>query len=134
MLALMRETFDLPRSLTGDGVRATLAAIARHVPVHVTEVPSGTVVGDWTVPPEWRVRAAHVTGPDGRRVVDVAESPLHLVGYSTPVRARMGLPELLAHIHSLPARPDAVPYRTSYWTREWGFCMRHRDVEALREG
>jgi len=134
MLALMRETFDLPRSLTGDGVRRTLAAIDTLVPVQVTEVRSGTVVGDWTVPPEWRVREAHVTGPDGARVVDVADSPLHLVGYSTPVRARMDRDALLAHVHSLPGRPDAVPYRTSYWVPEWGFCMRHRDVEALPAG
>lgn len=134
MLALMRDTFDLPRSLTGDGVRATLAAIARLVPVRVTETPSGTVAGDWTVPPEWRVREAHVTGPDGRRVVDVADSPLHLVGYSTPFRGRLARGELLAHVHSLPGRPGAIPYRTSYWVPEWGFCMRHRDVEALPEG
>lgn len=134
MLALMRETFDLPRSLTGDGVRRTLAAIDRIVPVRVTEVPSGTVVGDWTIPAEWRVREAHVTGPDGRRVVDVADSPLHLVGYSVPFRGRLRRDELLAHLHSLPGRPDAVPYRTSYWVPEWGFCMRHRDVAALPDG
>ena len=134
MLAFMRETFDLPRSLTGDGVRDTLAAIGARVPVRVTEVPSGTVVGDWSVPPEWRVREAHVTGPDGRRVVDVRDSPLHLVGYSIPIRARLRRDELLAHVHSLPARPDAVPYRTSYWVPEWGFCMRHGDVAALPDG
>ncbi|MFN8111532.1 MAG: DUF4910 domain-containing protein, partial [Thermoleophilia bacterium] len=134
MLALMRETMDLPRSLTGEGVRDTLRAIARRVPVEVTEVPSGTRVQDWTVPPEWRVHAAHVTGPDGRRVVDVADGPLHLVGYSTAVRARMSLAELRPHLHSLPEHPEVVPYRTAYWAPEWGFCMRHRDVEALTEG
>lgn len=134
MLDLMRHTLHLPRSLTGDGVRHTLAAIARDVPVRVTEVPSGTPIADWTVPPEWRVREAHITGPDGVRVVDVAHNPLHLVGYSVPVREVMPLARLREHLHTLPQRPHAVPYRTAYWNPEWGFCMRHDDVRALPDG
>ncbi|MEZ5081532.1 MAG: DUF4910 domain-containing protein [Thermoleophilia bacterium] len=134
MLTLMRETFDLPRSLTGDGVRGTLAAVARSVPVEVTEVPPGTRVFDWTVPPEWRVREAHVTAPDGTRVVDVAASPLHLLGYSVPVRQTLSREALLPHLHGLADRPAATPYRTSYWEPAWGFCLPQRDIDALDDG
>jgi aminopeptidase-like protein len=134
MMALMARVFDEPRSLTGDGVRRTLAAIAERVPVDVTEVPSGAPLFDWTAPDEWTVRAARVIGPDGATVVDAADSPLHLLGYSTAVDTRMTRAELLPHLHSLPARPDAIPFRTSYWERAWGFCVAQRVVDALPEG
>ena len=83
--ALMRELFPIPRSLTGDGVRATLGDPGRDIPLEVVELPTGTQVFDWTLPREWNVREAWVEGPDGTRVIDVADSPLHLLGYSTPV-------------------------------------------------
>ena len=124
----------LPRSLTGDGVRATLAAIGERIPLAVHEVPTGTAVLDWTVPREWNLRSAWVKGPDGATVADAARSPLHVVGYSVPVRARLPLAELQAHLHSLPERPDWVPYRTSYWQETWGFCLAHRERERLAEG
>ena len=134
MLGLVGELFPLPRSLTGDGVRRTLAAVGRHVPLDVVEVPSGTPVLDWTVPREWSVRGAWITGPDGRRVVDAFDSSLHLVGYSIPFRGTLELDALLPHLHSLPDQPDLVPYRTSYWREDWGFCLSHRVVEALAPG
>jgi aminopeptidase-like protein len=124
----------IPRSITGDGVRQTLARVAEHLPITVREVPSGTPVLDWEVPPEWNVREAWIEGPDGRRVVDFADSPLHLVGYSVPVRETLSRNELDAHLHSLPEHPDWTPYRTSYYTPAWGFCLPHRVREALPGG
>ena len=134
MMALMSRVFEEPRSLTGDGVRRTLAAIVERVPVAVSEVPSGTPLFDWTTPDEWTVRAARITGPGGATVADVADSPLHLLGYSTAVDAQMTRAELLPHLHSLSTRPDAVPFRTSYWERAWGFCLAQRVVDNLPEG
>jgi aminopeptidase-like protein len=134
MLALCGELYPMVRSITGDGVRRTLEAIGRHVPLDVFEVPSGTPVFDWTVPPEWNVRAAHVTGPDGRRVVDLAEHSLHLVSYSEPVRTRMSLDALQPHLHSLPEHPEWIPYRTSYYARNWGFCLTQRVRDGLAAG
>jgi aminopeptidase-like protein len=130
----VRELFPIRRSLTGDGVRATLAAVGRHIPLEIREVPTGTPAFDWTVPKEWNLRDAYIVGPDGRRVVDAAESSLHVVGYSTPVRERMSLAELRPHLHTLPDRPDWIPYRTSYYAEAWGFCLTHRQSEALVEG
>jgi len=134
MYDLIRELYPLCRSITGDGVRKTLAIVGRSVALDVHEVPSGTPVLDWVVPDEWNVREAWIRGPGGERVVDFSDSNLHLVGYSQPIHARMSLAELRPHLHSLPDHPDWIPYRNSFYRDGWGFCLPHRRLEALREG
>ncbi len=88
---LMRMLFPIPRSLTGDGNRQTLELVSGVAPWVVSEVPTGVQLFDWTVPREWNVREAWIEDPHGRRVVDFRDSPLHLVGYSVPVDARISL-------------------------------------------
>ena len=134
LMDLMDELFPLPRSLTGSGVRATLAALARELPLEVVETPTGTQVFDWVVPPEWNLRGAWIDGPDGNRVVDAADSPLHVLGYSAPVDAVISLAELRTHVHTHRDDPELVPYRTSYWEEQWGFCLSGRQLEALPDG
>src|SRR5262249_2690610 len=133
MLAMMRELFPIPRSLTGDGVRATLAALGRDIPLETIETPSGTPVFDWAVPKEWALREAWIEDDRGRRIGDVAVSSLHVLGYSAPVDAVVPLGELRRHVFT-HADPDLVPYRTSYWEEQWGFCMPARVLDALEEG
>ncbi|MXX62509.1 MAG: DUF4910 domain-containing protein [Holophagales bacterium] len=134
MMDLAAELYPIRRSLTGDGVRATLERIARRIPLQVQELPTGTPVLDWTVPREWNPREAWIRDPSGRRVVDFADHELHLVGYSVPVHRRLPLNELRTHLHSLPEHPDLIPYRTSYYEETWGFCLPHRLLASLREG
>jgi aminopeptidase-like protein len=128
------ELFPICRSITGDGVRATLDGIAEHIPLQVHEVPTGTDVLDWTVPQEWNIRDAWVKDAAGNRVVDFRENNLHVVNYSEPVHARMSLAELALRVHTLPDRPDWVPYRTAYYDRTWGFCMADNVLRALPDG
>lgn len=132
--ALVSRLFPIGRSITGEGVRRTLAILSDAIDLAVREVPTGTQVFDWTVPQEWTVRDAYVRAANGKVVVDLAASNLHLVGYSEPVARRMPLSELRSHIHTLPDQPDLIPYRTSYYSRSWGFCMAHHDYLALEEG
>ncbi len=126
--------YPICRSITGDGVRQTLALIGQRVPLTIHEVRSGTRVFDWTVPEEWNVEDAAVIDAHGQRVVDFQAHNLHLVSYSEPVQLSLSLKELLPRLHVLPERPDWIPYRTSYYQRDWGFCMRARDRDALRAG
>ena len=132
--AFCAELYPFLRSITGQGVRDTLARIDRHIPLTVTEVPSGTAVFDWTVPPEWTVREAWIKGPAGDKVVDIARHNLHLVNYSGPFRGRMPLSELRPRLFSLPDRPDWIPYRTQYFKEDWGFCLSHKQLQSLPEG
>ncbi|RDD87117.1 DUF4910 domain-containing protein [Streptomyces parvulus] len=134
MHALVERLYPLCRSITGDGVRATLAIVDEYVPLRVHEVPTGTRVLDWTVPQEWNIRDAYIADGDGHRVVDFAASSLHVLGYSVPVSATMTLAELRPHLHTLPDRPAWVPYRTSYYERDWGFCLAQDTLDAMPEG
>lgn len=129
----IRDLYPIGRSLTGDGVRETLRRLGELLPLTVREVPSGTPVLDWTVPSEWNLRDAWIENSRGERVVDARRSTLHVVGYSRPVRARLSLAELRPHLFSLPAHPDWIPYRTSYYADGWGFCLSERQLAALTD-
>ncbi len=134
MYSLARRLFPICRSLTGDGVRETLSILREIIPIETHEVPSGTQAFDWEIPPEWNIRDAYIKDDTGKRVVDFAESNLHVVGYSIPFEGRLSLQELNEHLYSLPEQPDLIPYITSYYSPRWGFCLTHRQRETLAEG
>ncbi len=134
MHSLASQIYPICRSITGDGVRETLRILGERVPYQVSEVPSGTAVFDWTVPQEWNINDAYILDASGKRIVDFADCNLHVVSYSTPVRTTLSLQELKQHIFTLPDAPDVIPYRTSYYSPFWGFCMAHRQLEALADG
>lgn len=128
------ELYPICRSITGAGVRETLSIISRLIPLQIHEVPSGTQVFDWTVPDEWNINDAWIKDARGRRVVDFQRSNLHVVNYSVPVNQRMSLDQLRAHLFTLPDQPDLVPYRTSYYEKNWGFCLSQAQLDTLPEG
>jgi aminopeptidase-like protein len=134
MMALIEELFPLCRSITGNGVRQSLEILRRHIPLEVNEIPSGTPVLDWTVPQEWNIRDAYIARDDGTHVVDFSANNLHVVQYSRPIDAVMSLSDLAPHLHSLPDEPDWIPYRTSYYNENWGFCLPHRQLSSLADG
>lgn len=133
MHALVRRLYPLCRSITGNGVRETLAVVGEHLDLTVHEVPTGTQVLDWTVPQEWNIRDAYISF-QGKRIVDFQELNLHVVGYSVPVNRTMPLDELRSHLHTLPDQPDLVPYRTSYYAPTWGFCLAQSTLDAMPDG
>lgn len=133
LYALAADIYPICRSITGNGVRETLAKLGRRIAIEMHEVPTGTDVFDWTIPREWNIRDAYIKDSRGRRIVDFARSNLHVMSYSVPVRKQVSLAELKAHIHTLPEQPELIPYRTSYYAEDWGFCMSHRQLEGLGE-
>lgn len=134
MHALAKRMYPLCRSITGDGLRESLAMIADRIPIEIKSVPSGTQVFDWSIPREWKVRDAWIRDSNGREVVSFGDHNLHLVGYSRPVRKRMLLSELLPHLHGIPHMPDVIPYRTGYHDEGWGFCLAQSVIDQLEDG
>lgn len=111
MYELVERLFPLPRSITGDGVRETLAIVGERIPLEVTEVPTGTPVLDWTVPREWNIAGAWIAEPGGKRMLDFGDSNLHVVGYSVPVRKRLPLSELREHVATFSGRVTEIAMR-----------------------
>ncbi len=132
--ALIEELFPICRSITGNGLRETLDIVQRVISLEIHHVPSGTEVFDWTIPKEWNIRDAYIKDPNGDIVVNFAKSNLHIVNYSVPIHTKMPLNELRTHLFSLPERPDWVPYRTSYYKEDWGFCLSHNQLSSLPNG
>ena len=130
-----RRIFPITRSLTGEGVRQTLLEIKKlGVDLRIGKVSSGAEVYDWHIPNEWNISEAFIIGPAGEKIVDFRDNNLHVVGYSEPVDLELSLDELLSHVHSLPQRPAATPYVTSYYERRWGFCMSENQRKELKPG
>jgi aminopeptidase-like protein len=134
MVEFMEDMFPICRSITGAGLRESLRKVGEIIPLDITEVPSGTPAFDWIVPPEWNIRGGWLADPTGRRIADFEQSNLQVVNYSVPVRRRLSLEELRPHLHSLPDHPTWVPYRTSYYAENWGFCLAHDVLQDLPPG
>jgi aminopeptidase-like protein len=128
------ELYPICRSITGDGIRRTLAMIQDRIPLQLSEVPTGTQVFDWTVPKEWNIRDAYIKDAHGKYIVDFHQTNLHVLNYTTPVHATMSLSELKPHLYTLPAHPDWIPYRTSYYQDNWGFCLSHKQMLTFADG
>ena len=133
MYALIGQLYPICRSITGDGLRETLQRLQRLIPLKLHEISTGTRVFDWTVPREWNIHDAYVKNSRGARVIDFQRSNLHIVNYSAPIQKKMSLEELKPHLFTLPSHPDWIPYRTSYYQENWGFCLSHRQLLELPE-
>ena len=132
----MRELFPIPRSLTGHGVRRDArrarpraAARGRRDADRAHRSSTG------------RSRANGTCGRRGSRrrtasaSLDVADSPLHVLGYSAPVDAVVPLERAAAaRLHASRRIRTSCPYRTSYWEEQWGFCMSRRQLDSLADG
>jgi aminopeptidase-like protein len=134
MYDLMQELFPICRSITGNGVRETLEIIKKIIPIEIHEIPSNTQVYDWKIPKEWNIRDAYVKDSSGKKIIDFQKSNLHVLNYSIPINTMMPLSKLKDHLFTLPYFPDEIPYLTSYYKENWGFCLSHNQFSKLDEG
>ncbi|HEY9584309.1 MAG TPA: DUF4910 domain-containing protein [Candidatus Paceibacterota bacterium] len=134
MYDLIKELYPICRSITGNGLRETLRTIKKHLPLEIKEVPSGAKAFDWNIPKEWNIKDAYIKNSAGEKIVDFKKNNLHVLNYSAPIRSKMNLAELKPHLFTLPDRPEAIPYLTSYYNENWGFCLAHSEFERLADG
>jgi aminopeptidase-like protein len=130
---LIKRLYPICRSITGNGVRETLNIIKEHVPINIVEVPTGTQVLDWKIPKEWNIKDAYIKNSKGEKIVDFKKSNLHVLNYSIPIHKKVSLSELKEHLFTLPSIPTAIPYLTSYYKENWGFCITHAQFQTLEE-
>jgi len=134
MFELMAKLYPICRSISGDGVRETLQILKKFINLQINEVPTGTKIFDWTIPKEWNIKDAYVKDPSGKKIVDFKKSNLHVLNYSTPVKKTVSLEELKKHLFTMPNHPDWIPYRTSYYQENWGFCIPYNQYRDLKQG
>ncbi len=132
--ALFDELFPICRSITGKGIEESLDLVQKHIPLSLDKVQSGTKVFDWEVPPQWNFKRARLWGPNNRLICDSDINNLHVVNYSIPIDGYFSLEDLKPHLHSLPTQPEAIPYVTSYYQRNWGFCLPDLQRARLKPG
>ena len=129
------ELWPLNRSLTGQGVRETLSRISNHLKnLEIKSAPSNSKVFDWIIPKEWAVKEAYIITPSGKKICDYSLNNLHLLGYSIPYSGEVSLKELKEHLYTLPEKPEAIPYVTSYYKERWGFCLSQNQLDNLKDG
>ena len=119
------------RSITGDGLRNSLKILQELIPLSIEEFPTGKKVFDWVVPKEWNIRDAYVANSKGERIIDFKNNNLHIVNYSIPVNEKMSFSDLSSKLHYLKDQPNAIPYITSYYKEQWGFCLSYDHYKSL---
>ena len=134
MFNLISELYPICRSITGNGVRQSLDIIKKHIEIEKKEVATGTQVFDWNIPKEWNISNAYIIDPNGKKIIDFKKSNLHVMSYSTPIKKKIELKELKKHIHTIPTQPNIIPYITSYYNENWGFCMSQNQFNELESG
>tara|TARA_Y100000590_G_scaffold444423_1_gene575150 strand:- start:4062 stop:5363 length:1302 start_codon:yes stop_codon:yes gene_type:complete len=125
--------WPINRSITGEGNRKTLAILKKIVNnLKIYEVKSGKKIYDWVIPDEWNIKAAWIKNINGKKIIDFKDNNLHIVSYSSPVNQTMTLKELKKNLYSIPSMPKAIPYVTSYYKKNWGFCIEYEKLKKLK--
>lgn len=131
---LAKRLFPIYRSITGDGVRKTLQILkSKNSELKVKNIKSGTKVFDWVVPNEWKIDEAYIITPDGRKICDIKKNNLHLISYSKSINKTLKYNQLKKKLYSLPRQPNAIPYITSYYKDDWGFCISENQKRQLNK-
>ena len=133
MFELMTRLFPICRSITGNGVRETLKIISEHIQLEIHEVETGKKVFDWIIPMEWNINDAYIKNEKGEKIIDFKKSNLHILNYSIPIKKKIKIDELKKHLHTIPKQPNDIPYKTSYYNEQWGFCLSHNQFSKLND-
>jgi aminopeptidase-like protein len=129
------DLFPINRSLTGEGTLETLKYLKNLLPnLEINSIASGSKVFDWIVPKTWNITQGYIRDLNGNSLIDFKNNNLHVMGYSVPVSGIFTREELSKRVHVLSEQPTAIPYVTSYYIDNWGFCMSLNQWENLGDG
>ena len=131
---LINKLYPICRSITGKGFSDSLKILQENMDIKINKFKTGTKVLDWTIPKEWNINDAYVIDPSGKKIIDFKKHNLHVVNYSIPVNKIISLEELKKKLFTLPNQPNAIPYITSYYKKDWGFCIEYNKFKKLKKG
>ena len=128
---VIKNLFPINRSLTGNGNRKTLKilnSVCKNL--KILEFESGKKVYDWKIPEEWNVEDAYIKYKN-KKIIDFKKNNLHLVSYSEPIDEILSYKELNKNLYSIKEKPNAIPYVTSYYKKNWGFCLTYNQKKEI---
>lgn len=123
--------YPICRSIAGSGAKETLKILQEIVEFNIVKVPSRSIHYGWKIPDEWYIKDAYIKDSSGNRIIDFKRNNLHIVSNSIPINKKLPFTELKNHLYYLQNLPDAIPYRTSYYNKEWGFCLTYNQFKNL---
>tara|TARA_B100000035_G_scaffold101807_1_gene86329 strand:+ start:7780 stop:9066 length:1287 start_codon:yes stop_codon:yes gene_type:complete len=129
-----KDLFPICRSLAGPGNLKTLEYLREiNSNLKIKSFKCGESVFDWKVPDEWHIKEAWIKDEDGKEIINFKKNNLHVLNYSHPVDRFVSLKDLDDHLFSIPERENAIPYVTSYYSKNWGFCIEHSKRKQLKD-
>lgn len=135
MLQTCKYLFPKNRSLMGPDIRESYRTFQDlHQEFKKIIFNTGQKVFDWEVPEEWIINDAYLEHESGRKFAEFKKNNLHLVGYSIGINKLISKEDLASKLYSLPEMPDAIPYITSYYKDNWGFCISDNERKKLKNG
>ena len=135
MIKWAKDLFPICRSLTGEGNRKTFKYFMKINPEFKwIKFNSGKKVFDWNIPNEWNIKDAYIQHQSGKKFAEFKKLNLHLMGYSTPINKIISRKDLLKKIYTQKDQPSVVPYVTSYYNKNWGFCLSEKQKKLLPNG
>lgn len=130
---LLDKLYKLKRTLISDDNETTLNILKDYLPIKIHKIKSGSKCFDWVIPDKWVVTKGTLKTLKGDTLLDFADNTLHLLNYSRPYKGVVSKSTLLKHIYTDENLPEAIPYRTSYYSNNWGFCMKHNNLSKLTD-
>ena len=121
------------RTLVSDDYDWSLERISEYVPLEISSYPTSMQAWDWTIPEKWVSKGGTIRSMGGEVIVDLDAHPLHIAAGSVPFSGEIEKEELLRHVKTDPDRPDAIPYATLYYDRDWAVCIPHEWLEKFKE-
>ena len=133
--SLCKKIQPIYRSITGTGNSKTLKIFKTINPkLKILYFKSGKKVFDWKIPKVWSIKEAWIKSvKTNNKIISFKENFLSVMGYSQPVNKVISNKELKKKIYSLKLQPNATPYVTSYYKKDWAFCMPENNKKKLRE-
>ena len=133
MFKWMTDLFPVCRSICGPGFKKSLMYLNKQkLDLKILNFPSGSKVFDWVVPNEWHIKDAYIQDSRGKKFAEFKKNNLHVVNFSQSINKVLNKKEILKKIFSDKKNKNAIPYITSYYKKDWGFCMKERDKRKLK--
>ena len=127
------DLFPILRSITGPGFKKSLKILSKYIDLKIIKYKSGKKIFDWVVPNEWYFYEGYISNLKRKKVIDVKNNNLHILNFSTAVDKKISLDKLQKHLYTAPRYPDSIPYSTSYYKKNWGFCVAYNQYKKLKD-